>query len=77
MAEEEGWLGTPVSPLAPTSDGDKGGGPDGTSTVLGMADVGPAVGVGGCLPPQGAPAALPRHTICRVQTPQKVQTGTS
>lgn len=64
MAEEEHWLGTPVSPLAPTSDRDDGGGPDGTSAVLSVADVGAAVSPGGCLPPQGAAAALPHHTIC-------------
>jgi len=71
VAEEGGWPGSLASPPAPTSDGDKGGGPDGPSAVLGVADVGPAVGVGGCLPLQGAPAALPRHTICGVQNPNR------
>lgn len=55
-----GWLGILASPqLSPTSDRDKGGGPDGTGTVLSMADVGPAVGAGSCLPPQRALAPLP------------------
>lgn len=72
MAEKGGWTGTPVSLPAPTSDRDKGSGPDGTGAVLGVADVGPAVRGCGCLPPQDAPPALPRHAICGVQTPKSV-----
>ena len=75
MAEEGGWLGTLVSLPAPTSDGDESGGHDGTSTVLGVADVGPAVSAGGCLSPQCALATLPRHAICGVQTPPKSMVG--
>lgn len=70
VAEERGWLGTPVSVPTPTSDRHQDSGPGGPSAVLGVAHVGPAVCGCGCLPPQDAPPSVPRCAICGVQTPK-------